>query len=116
MQVHQIRSRRIPAITVFLEVVMKSKLIATLFLAATASLAAPAFASGYGPAPFYRPEVGAPSSQGGPSARTLAEEQNTAAETQSAVGGVPESSISRSGSRRPFHGQDDGPQGLYRGH
>jgi hypothetical protein len=99
----------------FSEVVMKSKLIATLLLAATASLAAPAFASGYGPAPFYRPEAGAPSSQSGPSARTLAEEQNTAAATQSAVGGMADSSISRSGSRRAFQGQDDGPQGIYRG-
>lgn len=94
---------------------MKSKLIVTLLLAATASLAAPAFASNYGPAPFYRPEVGAPSSQSGPSARTLAEEHTMAATTYGAVGGVADSSISRSGSRRAFQGQDDGPRGLYRG-
>jgi hypothetical protein len=39
---------------------MKTKLIAALLVAASASIAAPAFASGYGPAPFYRPNVGAP--------------------------------------------------------
>jgi hypothetical protein len=93
---------------------MKSKLIATLLLAATTSLAASAFASGFGPAPFYRPGVGAPSSQSGPSAHTLAEEQNTAAATQSAVGGVADTSNSRSGSRRAFQ-EDDGFQGIHRG-
>ncbi|HTI18865.1 MAG TPA: hypothetical protein VL598_14490 [Trinickia sp.] len=51
---------------------MKSKLIAPLLLATFGSLAAPAFASGYGPAPFYNPEVGAPASQRGPSVQTLA--------------------------------------------
>jgi hypothetical protein len=39
---------------------MKTKLIAALLVAASATIAAPAFASGYGPAPFYRPGVGAP--------------------------------------------------------
>ncbi|MEA3122555.1 MAG: hypothetical protein QOH33_2140 [Paraburkholderia sp.] len=75
---------------------MKTKLIAALLVAASASLTAPAFASGYGPAPFYNPEVGAPSSQRGQSAQTLASEQNSAAVTESAVGGA-ESVSSQSG-------------------
>ncbi len=67
---------------------MKTKFIAALVLAASASIAAPAFASGYGPAPSYRSEVGAPSSQRGISAQTLAAEQgNTAAAAQTGIGG-----------------------------
>jgi len=85
---------------------MKTKLIAALLVAASASLAAPAFASGYGPAPFYNPEVGAPSSQRGPSAQTLAAEQNNAAVTQSAVGGA-ESVSSQSGGPRVQANQAD---------
>ena len=73
---------------------MKTKLIAAILVAASASLAVPAFASGYGPAPFYNPEVGAPSSQRGQSAQTLAAEENNAAVTQSAVGGAEVSSQS----------------------
>jgi hypothetical protein len=42
-----------------LEFIMKSKIVAALLVAASATLAAPAFASGYGPAPFYHPAVGA---------------------------------------------------------
>jgi hypothetical protein len=53
---------------------MKTKLIVALFAALTASAAAPAFASGYGPAPAYRPAVGAPASQRGQSLQTLAAE------------------------------------------
>nr|WP_144147256.1 hypothetical protein [Paraburkholderia sp. BCC1884] len=45
---------------------MHRSLIAGLLFAVTASLASPAFASGYGPAPFYRPDTGAPASQRGP--------------------------------------------------
>lgn len=44
---------------------MKCKLVAMRFLmlcaAVTASFVSPAFASGYGPAPFYRPDVGSTS-------------------------------------------------------
>lgn len=65
---------------------MKSKLIAGLLIAASAAFAAPAFASGFGPAPFYRPDAGAPSSQSGLSARTLAAEQNGVATSD--VGGA----------------------------
>jgi hypothetical protein len=54
---------------------MKSKLLTVLLVAASTSLAAPAFASGYGPAPFYRPGIGAPASQQGQSAQTVAAER-----------------------------------------
>jgi hypothetical protein len=55
----------------FPESTMKTKLVAAALLAAlSASLAAPAFASGYGPAPFYKPTVGAPTSQRGQSVQT----------------------------------------------
>ena len=91
---------------------MKTKLIAALLAAASASLAAPAFASGYGPAPVYNPEVGAPSSQRGPSAQTLAAEENSAAAVnRSAVGGV-ESTSSESGAARV---QANQPDGTYQG-
>lgn len=68
---------------------MKNKLVAALLIAASASLAAPAFASGYGPAPFYRPSVGAPASQRGQSAQTVAAEHGDAVSSQGhAFGGV----------------------------
>jgi hypothetical protein len=70
-----------------LEFIMKSKIVAALLVAATATLAAPAFASGYGPAPFYRPNVGAPASQRGDSAQTVAAER-AAADGNTAYGGV----------------------------
>jgi hypothetical protein len=57
---------------------MKFKLLATMFVAVYASIAAPAFASGYGPAPFYSPQIGAPASQRGQSAQTLQAEQQNA--------------------------------------
>lgn len=48
---------------------MNKTLIASLLVAVAAAVAAPAFASsGYGPAPSYNPQVGAPSSQRGQSA------------------------------------------------
>ncbi len=77
---------------------MKTKLAAALLAALCASLAAPAFASGYGPAPFYRPSVGAPASQRGQSAQTLAAEREESAATQPSYGGVAVQS-SQSGSR-----------------
>jgi hypothetical protein len=76
---------------------MKTKLIAAL-IALSASAAVPAFASGYGPAPFYKPSVGAPASQRGQSAQTLAAEQNDEANAQSAYGGMSDET-SQSGSR-----------------
>lgn len=77
---------------------MKTKLVATLVTALFASLAAPAFASGYGPAPFYKPSVGAPASQRGQSTETVAAERQDEAATQQAYGGVADQS-SQSGSR-----------------
>ena len=48
-----------------------------ILIAGTVSVATPAFASGYGPAPHYRPTEGAPASQRGVSAQTTATEQAT---------------------------------------
>jgi hypothetical protein len=62
-----------------LEFIMKSKIVAALLVAVSATLAAPAFASGYGPAPFYHPAVGAPASQRG---------ERAAADGNSAYGGA----------------------------
>jgi hypothetical protein len=97
-----------------LEIIMKTKFTAAVLVATSALLAAPAFASGYGPAPFYNAEVGAPSSQRGPSAQTLMAEQHNAADTPSdhrAVGGSVESAASHS---IGTHVQVD-INGLYRG-
>ncbi|CAD6556865.1 hypothetical protein LMG27952_06214 [Paraburkholderia hiiakae] len=67
---------------------MKTRLIATLLIAFSAAAAAPAFASGYGPAPGYRPEVGAPASQRGQSLQTLAAERSDSANAATAYGGA----------------------------
>jgi hypothetical protein len=76
---------------------MKTQFIAAVLVALSATAAAPAFATGNGPAPFYRPTVGAPASQSGPSARTVANERDDAAGSQEGYGGVA-SSLSQSGS------------------
>jgi hypothetical protein len=89
---------------------MKTKLIAALLIASSAALAAPAFASGLGPAPFYRPDVGAPASQRGQSAQTLAAEQGNAGVQTSDVGGV-QASESHGGARTAFNATDS----IYRG-
>ncbi|MDB5833229.1 MAG: hypothetical protein JWR14_3059 [Caballeronia sp.] len=73
---------------------MKKNLLASLLIAATASIAVPAFASGYGPAPSYRPSVGAPVSQQGMNTQTIAAQNN--AESNS-YGGA-RSSVTQSGS------------------
>lgn len=65
---------------------MKTQLIVALFAALSAT-AAPAFASGYGPASGYRPTVGAPASQRGQSVQTLAAEGADESAAQSAYGG-----------------------------
>jgi hypothetical protein len=75
---------------------MKKNLLASLLIAATASIAVPAFASGYGPAPSYRPSVGAPVSQQGMNTQTIAAQNN--AESNS-YGGA-RSSVSQSGPSR----------------
>jgi hypothetical protein len=51
---------------------MRTPFIAALIATVSALVAAPALASGYGPAPFYRPSSGAPTSQRGQSAQNLA--------------------------------------------
>jgi hypothetical protein len=81
-----------------LEFTMKTKLIATLFAALSAALAAPAFASGYGPAPFYKPSVGAPASQRGQSVQTLVAERGDGAVAGQDLGGAA-AEHSQSGSR-----------------
>ena len=78
---------------------MNRNLIAALLIAATAAIAAPAFASsGYGPAPSYNPLAGAPASQRGQSAQTVAAEQAAYGANGNAYGGVA-SGVSDSGSR-----------------
>jgi hypothetical protein len=67
---------------------MKTKFIAALLVAASASIAAPAFASGYGPAPFYRPDTGAPASQQGISEKTVAAERAQQQGVDASYGGV----------------------------
>jgi hypothetical protein len=54
---------------------MTSKQLTSLLIAAAAIVATPAFASGYGPAPYYAADDGAPASQRGMSAQTVAAEQ-----------------------------------------
>ncbi|HWX11619.1 MAG TPA: hypothetical protein VNZ04_06430 [Trinickia sp.] len=76
---------------------MKTKIFAALLAATSASIAAPAFASGYGPAPFYNPEAGAPASQRGQSAQTIAAERADQA-ANSERGGVSEQTA-QSGNR-----------------
>jgi len=90
---------------------MKSKLIAAVLIAASASIAAPAFASGYGPAPFYNPNVGAPASQQGQNAQTVAAERAQAGNNEASYGGVNAAS-SQAGSRI----QQSGPGSTYFGH
>lgn len=89
---------------------MKTKFIAALLVAASASIAVPAFASGYGPAPYYRPSVGAPASQQGQSAQTVAAEQaNTPSNSYGGVNTV----SSQSGTRSE---PTSGPRSVFFGH
>lgn len=98
---------------------MKTRLIAALLVAASASLAAPAFASGYGPAPFYRAAAGAPVSQRGQSSQAVAAERNDAtgafaagtSVSDTSYGGVAGAS-SESGSRQLV----SSTRNLYEGH
>jgi hypothetical protein len=78
---------------------MKKNLIASLLIAAGAALAVPAFASsGFGPEPSYKPLVGAPASQRGQSAQTIAAENATATAGTNAYGGAKDT-VSQSGRR-----------------
>lgn len=85
---------------------MKRALFAGLVIAATSACLAPsAFASGYGPAPFYRPYVGAPASQRGESAQTLtSERRDERTSTANDVGGVA-ASTSEMGEGAPSTGE-----------
>ncbi|WP_084688351.1 hypothetical protein [Paraburkholderia oxyphila] len=77
---------------------MKAKLVVSFLVAVSAVVAAPAFASGYGPAPFYNPAVGAPASQRGQNVQTVAAERAEGSDAQSAYGGVT-SEVHESGGR-----------------
>jgi hypothetical protein len=92
---------------------MKNKLLAALLVAASATLAAPAFASGYGPAPFYRPAVGAPASQQGPSAQAIAAEEQANGVATSAYGGSRDT-LAQSGNRA--QADSSNPQSTFFGH
>jgi len=85
---------------------MNTKFAAALLAALCASLAAPAFASGYGPAPFYRPAAGAPASQRGQSAQTVAAELADWGATEQSYGGVADQS-SQSGRRAITTSRDE---------
>lgn len=63
--------------------VLFAALFAALLATANVSFISPACASGYGPAPFYRPDIGAPPSQRGENAQTLRSTRN--------AGGIPSS-------------------------
>ncbi|CCD40220.1 FIG00455658: hypothetical protein [Candidatus Paraburkholderia kirkii UZHbot1] len=91
---------------------MKRNLLATLLIAASATIAAPAFASGYGPAPFYRPAVGAPTSQQGPSAQAIAEEENAHGTATTAFGGSHDT-LAQSSNRAQ---SSNNPQSVFFGH
>jgi hypothetical protein len=86
------------------EHIMNKTLVASLLVAISAAFAAPAFAapafasSGYGPAPSYNPQVGAPSSQRGQSVQTIAAENAANNPDAKAYGGV-RSTTTQSGER-----------------
>ena len=77
---------------------MKTSIIVAMLVAVSASAAAPAFASGYGPAPFYRPSVGAPVSQRDESGRPVATEQDHVTASAEGYGGAV-SELFQAGSR-----------------
>ncbi|BAN28196.1 hypothetical protein [Caballeronia insecticola] len=56
------------------------KSLASVVLVGLAAISSQAFASGYGPAPHYSPVDGAPASQRGQSAQTLAAESKASAQ------------------------------------
>lgn len=77
---------------------MNKTFIASLLVAVSAVVAVPAFASsGYGPSPSYNPLVGAPASERGQSAQTIAAEAR--ADTGSTGYGGIESTGTQSGHR-----------------
>ncbi|WP_082624986.1 hypothetical protein [Paraburkholderia caribensis] len=90
---------------------MKSKILSTIFVVASMTLTASAFASGYGPAPSYRPVDGAPASQRGQSAQTISAEQRNAV-ADDAYGGLSKQSLTASGARDVTTGKHS----IYFGH
>jgi hypothetical protein len=92
---------------------MKRNLLATLLIAASATIAAPAFASGYGPAPFYRPAAGAPTSQQGPQAQAIAAEEQANGVNATAFGGSHDT-VAQSGNRAQSN--NDNTQSVFFGH
>lgn len=68
--------------------VLGANVAAGALVVATAVLAAPAFASGLGPAPWYNPSVGAPAEQRGVSAQTVAAEARRDNAAIAAFGGT----------------------------
>ena len=97
---------------------MNRKLIAAILATASASLSIPAFASGYGPDPFYKPSVGAPASQRGQSQLAVAAERVAAERAEAEKGasdatyGGAEQSVSESGARQVA----PNPRRIYEGH
>jgi hypothetical protein len=83
----------------YLECIMNKQILAAVLVAATATLAAPAFASGYGPAPSYRPNVGAPASQQGVNTQTIAAERAAANANVDAKAYGGSTTLSQSGNR-----------------
>ncbi|WP_242539688.1 hypothetical protein [Trinickia mobilis] len=94
---------------------MKNRLVAALLVAVSTSFAVPAFASGYGPAPFYRPSEGAPASQRGQSAQTLAAERDQANAPASAAYGGAAPEVTQSGRQSGQSGLSVAERNLYRG-
>ncbi len=93
---------------------MKRNLLATLLIAASATIAAPAFASGYGPALFYRPAVGVPTSQQGPSAQAIAAQEQANGVNNTAFGGSRDT-LAQSGNRTQANNSNNS-QAVFFGH
>ena len=91
---------------------MKSKLIAGLLIATSAAFAAPVFASGLGPAPFYRPDVGSSSSQSGSRAQAPAVAQQVAGTSD--IGGTA-AAVQSGGVRSTLAPAQSNVDELYRG-
>ncbi|MGA7779539.1 MAG: hypothetical protein WCA85_17760 [Paraburkholderia sp.] len=75
---------------------MKTRILRVLLAVASTAVVVPAFASGYGPAPFLNPTVGAPASQQGQNEQTLAADRMNEGDNSS-YGGV-SGAASQSGS------------------
>jgi hypothetical protein len=92
-------------------VIMKKPFIIAMLVASSALVAAPAFASGYGPAPFYRPDVANSASQPGTQSMAAKDGQAMIAIESRNAGGAEEQGMSESGNRADA----ERIQSLYRG-